>query len=131
MIKYILIILIIFIAVNTNAYSIDFSKDISHIEEPRKNKIIKNEQGNNISIDYIMVSLKDNIKNEFKTAQKLAKIVDGEIIGRIPLMNSWQIRVNVNSEEEIYKLVAILEKKDEVDFCFIDIEINGEEPPPL
>ena len=102
----------------------DFSGGLSpgHISSS-----IEDEFGNNIVSSYVLVALKTDFNaNE---ALRLAKIVNGKVIGNISELNIWQIEVNSSSSEDLEALIALLEKESSVRYGMVDFEVDGERLP--
>ncbi|WP_018983987.1 S8 family serine peptidase [Salinimonas chungwhensis] len=102
----------------------DFSRGLS---PGHMSSSIEDEFGNKIVSSYVLVALKTDFNaNE---ALRLAKIVNGKVIGNISELNIWQIEVNSSSSEDLDALIALLEKESSVRYGMVDFEVDGERLP--
>jgi hypothetical protein len=98
------------------------------LSQTHKSTFIEDEFGNSIVNSYVLVALNADFNNG-NEAQRLARIVDGKVIGNISELNIWQIEVHSSSHSELAALIALLEKEPSVRYGIIDVEVDGDHPP--
>lgn len=108
-----------------NSNNLWFSVSENGVIAPPENKIVSDELGNRISIDTLMVSLTAESDTR-EEAERLATLVSGEVVGRISLMNAWQIRISADSLEILEANATTLKAEPSVEFTLFDIEIKGD-----
>lgn len=95
------------------------------VVEPAKDKIVVDELGNRVAIDYLLVSLKEDSDTR-EEADRLAAMVSGIVVGRISMVNGWQIRVNVDSLEALEAVAETLRGESSVKYALIDTEVKND-----
>ena len=98
------------------------------LSQTHKTKFIEDELGNSSVSSYVLVALNADF-NKDSEAQRLARIVDGNVIGNISELNILQIEVDSSNHSELVALIALLEKEPSVRYGIIDVEVDSDHPP--
>tara|TARA_B100002049_G_scaffold223617_1_gene194310 strand:+ start:13099 stop:13545 length:447 start_codon:yes stop_codon:yes gene_type:complete len=98
------------------------------LSQTHKSTFIEDEFGNSVVNSYVLVALNADFNNG-NEALRLARIVDGKVIGSISELNIWQIEVDSSSHSELAALIALLEKEPSVRYGIIDVVVDGDHLP--
>ena len=102
-----------------------FTVSETGVISPEEEDVFVDSDGNRIAISYILVAL-DRDSDTRAEADRLATLVRGEVVGRIALLNTWQITVDAESLDELQAIAEELELNSSVDFTFFDMEIEND-----
>lgn len=92
---------------------------------PQAKDIVLDPAGQRVSIGSLMVLLNDNNSTR-DVAQRLADSAGGTLVGRIPLLNGWQIALEVNSLIELQAIAERLKSNTAVVDTLMDIAVAEE-----
>ncbi|WP_194842541.1 S8 family serine peptidase [Endozoicomonas sp. OPT23] len=109
----------------TTSNTLLFSVSDLGVRAPKQNKIVADEEGNKVVIDYVLAVLSP-AKDSKTEADRVAGLIDGSVIGRIALLNGWQIKVNADDLESLQAQIKTLEADTSVDFVVIDTEVSND-----
>lgn len=87
---------------------------------PQPNEIVLDENGGKISVNLVLVIMNNGFYN-LDEIQRVADLVNGEIVGQIPLMSAYQLKLQTKNLKELEEIEAIIEADSAVDFVTIDI----------
>lgn len=101
-----------------------------HISEasvvtPASADVVTDELGNPVAVNQVLVSLLEGFDTPAE-ADRIAALVGGEVIGRIPLLAGYQIRLDSTTLEELYAYIEILEADGAVEFVLTNTFLPGE-----
>ena len=90
---------------------------------PIEDEVRIDRMGNKIAIGHLLVSLRDN-RDSRAEAERLAGLVSGEVVGRIRLLNGWQIKVDADSLATLEAMATVLKAEPSVSFTLLDMELR-------
>ena len=111
---------------NVSSNNVWFSVSENGVVSPDEDEIATDELGNRTAIGYIVVLL-DKANDTLEEAERLAALVAGDVVGRIDLINAWQIGVNADSLAVLEAIAANLEAESSVRYTLLDIEVAADE----
>ncbi len=82
------------------------------------------DMGNTVAIAYLLVSLSEGNDTRAEADRLAALAPGGEVVGRISLVNGWQIKVDAGSLAGLQAIKAALEDESTIEYTVIDVEIQ-------
>jgi hypothetical protein len=99
----------------------------SGLMEPNKDAdFIQDELGNKVVSSYVVVAMHDANDNVAE-ASRVAGLVSGIVIGRLGIINGWQVSITADTMDALEAIADLLESDPAVDFVVIDFEVLPEE----
>ncbi len=102
-----------------------FSVSENGLSAPDPTKVIEDPLGNDVVSDYLIVQVLSSDSSP-DTAQRLAQIVSGEVIGQVSELSLWQIAIDVDSLGELEGLRDLLLADPSVENVIIDFLVEEE-----
>ncbi|MFH1673378.1 MAG: S8 family serine peptidase [Pseudomonadota bacterium] len=93
--------------------------DIS-VATPAREDIVLNELGNKVVVNMLIISMNEEFDN-IEEAQRVADLQSGLVVGQLPLIAGYQVKLNTKTLDELDAAVAIFEADPAVDFVMIDV----------
>ncbi|NOY72853.1 MAG: S8 family serine peptidase [Gammaproteobacteria bacterium] len=97
---------------------------VDGVMTPVEGEIVTDDMGNTVAIAYLLVSLSEGNDTRAEADRLAALASGGEVVGRISLVNGWQIKVDAGSLAGLQAIKATLEGESTVEYTVIDIEIQ-------
>lgn len=104
--------------------SVWFSVTVS-VVTPAPEDIVTDDSGTKIAVNLVVVSMKEGFDNPIE-AQRVADLGQGVVVGQVPLIAGYQVRVSTKTLSELEAVVEIFEADPVVDFVLIDTAIIDE-----
>lgn len=98
-----------------------YVSDISVVTPPKED-VVLDEIGNEVSVNLVLVSMKPEFDTR-EEAQKVADLQGGVIVGRIPMINAYQIHLQTHTLQELRDAIAVMKTALTVDFVLEDQKI--------
>jgi len=102
----------------SNSVWLNITETISKIPSP--DKIVNDEFGNEIAVNLVIISLKNGFVNDDE-ANRVAALVGGKIVGKVPLVDGYQVEINTVTLDELREAINILKSDVAVDFVLTEI----------
>ena len=103
-----------------------FSLSATSVMTPRPEDWATDELGNQIVVNQVLISLHDD-KNTYSEAERLAELVDGEIVGQITLMSAYQLLLKTKTLVELEEAIEILEADSSVKYALENFMVQGDD----
>jgi len=100
-----------------------FSLSATSVMTPRPEDIVTDELGTQIAVNQVLISLHDD-KNTYAEAERLAELVDGEIVGQITLMSAYQLLLKTKTLAELEEAINTLEADSSVKYAVENIMLQ-------
>ena len=82
------------------------------------------EFGTQIAVNQVLISLTDG-RNTRAEAERLAGLVDGEIVGQIPLISAYQLLLKTRTLAELEEVIERLEADSSVKYAVENFTMSG------
>lgn len=106
--------------------SVWFSVSDIYVVTPAPEDIVLDELGNEVAVNLVLVSMKDGF-DFIHEAQRVSNPVDGTIVGRIPLISAYQVRLTTTSLEELRVAIERIEADPAVRYVMEDQKMGNDD----
>ena len=110
---------------DSTSNSIWYSVSETSVRTPKLEDVVEDELGNLVAVNQLLISLIDG-KDTYAEAERLARLVDGEIVGQIPLMSAYQFLLKTKTLAELETVIETLEADASVENVIKNIMTIGE-----
>ena len=84
---------------------------------------VLDELGREVAVNLVVISMKDSFDSE-EEAQRVANLQGGLIVGRLPLIAGYQVKLDTTTIDELRSAIAVFEADPAVDFVLQDQPIG-------
>jgi probable HAF family extracellular repeat protein len=95
----------------------------ARVVTPTADEIVLDEFGNQVAVNLVVVSMKTD-HNTYAEALRVAALQSGTIVGLLPLIDGYQVRLTTQTLNELRAAIAVLQADPAVDFVLIDFMVK-------